>query len=82
MSDYKLVKHDIRTAGGALAYTRGQVIAADAVEANGWQDYVVGRDTQEARQILADVTGEPVEEPKQTRTSRSAGTSTTSTTEE
>lgn len=81
MTDYKLVKQDIRTPGGALAYTRGQIITTDAVSANGWEDYVVGRDTQEARAILADITGAEVEEPKQTRASRSAGTSTTSTEE-
>ena len=68
--DYKLVKQDIRTDGGALAYTRGQVIAADAVKANGWDDYVVGRDTETARSILAEITGDVVEEPKQTRAPR------------
>lgn len=74
----KLVKQDIRTASGVLAYTRGMVIEDDAVTANGWQDHVVGRDTQEARAVLADITGDVVEEPKPTRTARSAGTSTTS----
>jgi hypothetical protein len=77
----KLVKQDIRSGNGVLAYSRGQVIEDDAVEANGWEDYVVGRETQEARSILAEITGDQIEEPKQTRSSRSAGTSTTSTEE-
>lgn len=68
MSDYKLVKQDIRMGNGALAYTRGQKIHVDAVQQNGWDDYVVGEDTQEARSILTDLTGEafdgPVAEPK------------------
>jgi hypothetical protein len=46
--------------GSALAYTRGQTVSADAVKANGWEDYVVGANTKEARQILAEVTGEPL----------------------
>lgn len=73
--DYKLVKYDIRTPGGALAYTRGQLIETGAVEANGWQDNVVGRDTQEARSILAEITGDVVEEPK-TRSTRAAASTT------
>lgn len=43
--------------GEALAYTRGQRIEADAVRANGWEDLVVGEGTQEAREILAAITG-------------------------
>jgi hypothetical protein len=80
--DYKLVKHDIRTPGGALAYTRGQLIHADAVKDNGWDENVIGRDTQEARTILADITGDVVDDPKQTRSTRAAASSTTSSTEE
>lgn len=75
MSDYKLVKQDIRMGNGALAYTRGQKIHVDAVDANDWGDYVVGEDTQEARSILTDLTGETFDEPvKQTRSSRTAST--------
>jgi len=48
--------------GGVLAYTRGQRVEADAVEANGWQDLVVGENTKEARQIKADITGRPIED--------------------
>jgi hypothetical protein len=78
----KLVKQDIRTERGVLAYARGQLIEDDAVLLNGWEDYVVGRDTKEARAVLAEITGDvPEEPPKQTRASRSAGTSTTSTEE-
>lgn len=48
--------------GGVLAYTRGQTVEPDAVEANGWQDYVVGENTQEAREIRAEITGRPAED--------------------
>jgi hypothetical protein len=44
--------------GGVLAYTRGQVVTADAVKANGWQDLVVGVGTKEARAIHAEITGQ------------------------
>lgn len=47
--------------GGVLAYTRGQVVTAEAVKANGWQDLVVGAGTKEARAIHADITGQPGE---------------------
>jgi hypothetical protein len=59
--DY-IAKTDIPVAPGVLAYTRGQVVAADAVKANGWEDYVVGAGTKEAREIKAEVTGRPVED--------------------
>jgi len=49
-------------AGGVLAYTRGQYVEADAVKANGWEDLVVGENTKEARQIHADIFGDPVED--------------------
>lgn len=77
--DHKLVKQDIVTAGGVLAYTRGQVIRADAAKQNGWGDYVVGRDTQEAKDILTEITGPAPDEPKQQ--SRPASTSAASTKE-
>lgn len=60
MSEF-VVKTDIPF-GSALAYTRGQKIDADAVKRNKWEDYVVGANTKEARQILAEVTGEPLAE--------------------
>lgn len=43
--------------GEALAYTRGQRVEADAVEANGWKDLVVGENSKEARDIQAEITG-------------------------
>lgn len=52
--------------GGVNAYTRGQRVEADAVKANGWEDYVVGEGTKEARAIHADITGQPAEEPQAT----------------
>jgi Tfp pilus assembly major pilin PilA len=58
--------------GEALAYSRGQRVAADAVKANGWDDLVVGEGTKEARQIQAEITGQPVED-FETRTTTSAG---------
>lgn len=70
--DYKLVKQDIVTGSGVLAYTRGQRIAADAVTRNGWDDYVVGRDTTEARSILAEITGDPVDDSKPARSGASS----------
>jgi hypothetical protein len=53
--------------GGVLAYTRGQYVEADAVKANGWEDLVVGENTKEARQIHAEITGDPIEEPEPSR---------------
>ncbi len=50
--------------GEALAYTRGQRVEADAVQANGWQELVVGEGTKEARAIQADITGQPTEDTK------------------
>lgn len=46
--------------GGVNAYTRGQNVSPEAVEANGWQDLVVGENTKEAREIKAGLTGRPV----------------------
>lgn len=74
MSDF-VVKSDIPF-GSALAYTRGQTITADAVEANGWQDYVVSANTKEARQIMAEVTGEPADDGDSARQSAKASAKT------
>lgn len=71
----KLVTQDIRTASGTLAYTRGMLIEDDAVKANGWDDYVVGRDTLEARRVLSEITGDSLDEPAQVKST--AKTSTT-----
>ena len=43
--------------GGVLAYTRGQTITAEAVEANGWQEYVVAAGTKSAAEVQAAITG-------------------------
>lgn len=66
-----IVKTDIPV-GGVLAYTRGQTIDTDAVEANGWADHVVGENTKEAAEIKAEITGRPVEDFYTKPTSRSA----------
>jgi Tfp pilus assembly major pilin PilA len=57
--------------GEALAYTRGQRVESDAVQANHWEDLVVGEGTKEAKAIHADITGQPVDEPD-TKTSAPA----------
>jgi hypothetical protein len=54
-----VVKQDIPW-GGVLVHTRGQVVENDVVEAQGWQDYVVGENTKEAREIKAEVSGRDV----------------------
>lgn len=46
--------------GGVLAYTRGQTVTAEAVEANGWQSYVAAAGTKSAAEVQADITGRPV----------------------
>jgi hypothetical protein len=46
--------------GGVLAANRGSTVEGDWVEANGLQDYVVGENTKEAREIKAEITGRPV----------------------
>lgn len=68
MSDRLIVKQNIPS-GSGLAYARGQSIDADAVKRNGWEDFVVSANTKEARQIVAEVTGEPLaeDEPKQAK---------------
>jgi hypothetical protein len=62
--------------GGVLAYTRGQRVDAAAVEAHPeWKDLVVGEGTKEARQILAEITGEtPADSADRTAGRRAAAT--------
>ena len=55
---------------GVIAYAKGSSLTAEAVKANGWEDRVVGANTKEGRQVVADLTGESVD-------SRSATTATT-----
>lgn len=78
MSGRSVVKIDIPW-GGVLAYTRGQMIDNEVVEANGWQDYVAGEGTKEGREVRADVSGLDVsafETSKSSTSSRSAKTTT------
>lgn len=49
MSDDLVVTSDIPF-GSAYAYRRGDKITKEAVEANGWQDYVKSANTKEAKQ--------------------------------
>jgi hypothetical protein len=77
VTTYVIAKSDIPV-GGVLAYTRGQKVDAEAVKANGWEDYVVGENTKEARAIIAEITGQSEPEPDKTPTvSRPAASSTT-----
>lgn len=48
---------------GVWAFTRGQRVPDQMVKDNNWSDYVVAANTREGRQVVAEVTGEPVEEP-------------------
>ena len=77
MSDYVAKEHIYAgdPGRGVIAYAKGSRVAADAVKANGWQDYVVGANTKEARQIHADLTGEPVEGDTKTAAASAASTS-------
>jgi hypothetical protein len=75
VTTYLIAKENIPV-GGVLAYTRGQKVDAEAVKANGWEDHVVGENTKEAKQIIADITGQPVEDPEPKTTGRSAAPST------
>jgi hypothetical protein len=63
--------------GEALAYTRGQRVEADAVKDNGWEDLVVGENTKEARQIAADITGQPAEDTKPSAPAKTTAASST-----
>jgi hypothetical protein len=71
-------RHVVRTdipVGGVLAYTRGQTVDDAALDAHPeWKDLVVGEGSKEARQIHAEITGVPADEPEQT--SRPAAKST------
>jgi hypothetical protein len=43
---------------GVYAYRVGDSIDTEAVEANGWQDYVSGPSTKTAQRAVASATGE------------------------
>lgn len=58
MSDkYLVVESDIPF-GNVYAYRKGDKILESAVEANGWQDYVVTPTSKAGKQAVADATGE------------------------
>lgn len=47
--------------GGVLAHTRGQIITdEEAIERNGWQDYVAPAGSKAAAEVQAAITGRPV----------------------
>lgn len=54
MSDsHKVVVQDIPfNNGNVFAYRVGDKITAEAVQQNGWDDYVTGPNTKEAKQAL------------------------------
>lgn len=73
MSNY-IAKSDIPW-GGVLAFSRGMTIRAEDAEslkANGLEDFLVGENTKEGREIKADVSGRPVSDFETTSTTRSA----------
>lgn len=77
-----VVKTDIPW-GGVLAHTRGQVVENDVVEANDWQDYVVGENTKEAREIKAEVSGRDISDfEPETSSSRSSSRASAKSTEQ
>lgn len=52
-----IVTEDIPFNGGTVyAYRAGDKISRDAVEANGWHDYVAGPSTKAAKTAVADAT--------------------------
>jgi len=56
MSDLLRVTRDIPF-GAVYAYRVGDVVTREAVEANGWQDYVATPSTKAAKTAVADATG-------------------------
>ena len=78
MSSY-IAKSDIPW-GGVLAYSRGQTVTAEAVEANGWQDYVAAAGTKAAAEVQADITGrDPAEFQTTMRSAKSTSSDSAST---
>ena len=54
--EYLTVIEDIPF-GAVYAYRKGDRVTQDAVEANGWQDYVAAPSTKTAKTAVADATG-------------------------
>ena len=63
---------------GVIAYAKGARVTADAVKANGWEDQVVGTNTKEGREIVAGLTGEPVDQGTSSASQSASRSSTTS----
>ena len=56
---------------GVIAHAKGDRVSAERVKANGWEDHVVGANTREGRQIVAELAGEPLaDEPVKTTTEK------------
>lgn len=70
--------------GGVLAYTKGQTITEQAVNDNGWQDYVAAAGTKAAAEVQAAVTGRDAAEFQTTgtRSAKNADSSTSTKTQE
>jgi hypothetical protein len=68
--------------GGVLAYTRGQTITEQAVNDNGWQDYVAAAGTKAAAEVQAELTGRDVAEFTTTRSAKSTSSDSAGTTEQ
>ena len=61
MSEYRVAVADIPFGDpgrGVYAYRKGDRVSAEAVKANGWDDYVAGPDTKTAKKAVAETTGE------------------------
>lgn len=57
MSDERLVVTQDIPFGAVYAYRAGDTITRDAVEENGWQDYVAGASSKAAKTAVAEATG-------------------------
>ncbi len=68
--------------GGVLAYTRGQTVTAEAVEANGWHDSVAAVGTKAAAEVQAAITGRDPAEFTTTTSAKSSSRSDSATTTE
>lgn len=58
MSDENLVVTEDIPFGAVFAYRKGDRITKDAVEQNGWQDYVAGSSTKAAKTAVASAAGD------------------------
>lgn len=58
--EYLTVVEDIPF-GAVYAYRKGDRVTKDAVEQNGWQDYVAGPSSKTAKAAVAEASGTPKE---------------------